>query len=361
MVHAGSSPPCARPSGGFALVAALLLLVGLSALAGGGLLLAGAEASASRSQAGSLRALLAADGALAAFLDSARGMPAGDVLAGTDTPRARTETRLEARRLLAPDPGHQLWRAVAEAAFGSGKDRGRRRVSRLYRLRSVPTRVPAALTALTGLEVDGTGPRVDGRDPGSGGAACAGLGAAAVAGVAAPPGAYGQEPASPLAAAGAPDTLPLDPAALPAATGLEWEALLADPGAFDVRLPGGTWPPDEGGWPAIAADVAELELDATRSGRGLLAVRGDLVLRDGFRWEGTLLAGGRLIASGDVAVAGTVLAGLSGDAGIGPSRLGPGPVRVVYDACAVARAGRRLAEAEALPLGWSEAFSPWRP
>jgi len=343
-------------SGGFALVAALLLLVGLSALAAGGLLLASAEASASRSQAGSVRALLAADGALAAFLDSARGMPAAGFLDGTDTSLARTRIRLEARRLLALDPGRELWRVAVEAAYGSGKDRARRMVARLYGLRSVPAHVPAALSALTGVEVVGTGTVIDGRDPG-----CAAPGAAVVAGAAVPPGGYEQDPPAPLAAVGAPDTLPMDPAALLAATSLNWDELLADSGAFDARVPGETWPPGDGGWPAIASDEARLELDAGRSGRGLVAVRGDLVLRDGFRWEGTLLAGGRLVTEGDVTVSGAVLAGLSGDAGAGPSRLGPGPVRILYDACAVARAGRRAAVAAAVPGTWSEAFSPWRP
>ena len=107
--------------------------------------------------------------------------------------------------------------------------------------------------------------------------------------------------------------------------------------------------------------MARLDLGPARSGRGLLAVRGDLLLHDGFRWEGTLLVGGRLVTDGAVSVSGAVVAGLSGDGAAGPSRLGAGAVRIGYDACAVARAGRRSAVAAQVPGSWTEAFGPWAP
>lgn len=353
-------PVRARP-GGFALVAALLVLLGLSAVAAGGLFLAGTEASASRSHAGSVRALLAAEARMATFLDGRRGVPPAAGIVLEDTPRARTSTRLEARRLLALGPDRDVWSVSVRGEFGSGRAVARHTISRLVHFRPVPTRPAAALAALGGLEVEGEDASLDGRDPGSSDPSCAGFGSGEVAGAVTPPGGYRQAAAGPLLAVGRPDTLGMDPPALLAGTGIDWPDLLAYPEAFDIRLPGGVWPTDDGGWPAILADVGTLTLDASRSGRGLVVVRGDLSLRDGFRWDGTLLVGGRLVTDGAVSVSGTVMAGLADGGSAGPSRIGAGPAVFRFDACAAARAGRTVAVPVAVPGTWTEAFTPWAP
>lgn len=349
-------PAGARP-GGFALVAVLLVLLGLSAVAAGGLFLAGTEASASRSHAGSVRALLAAEARMATFLDRQRGLPPSAEIVREETPRPRISTRLEAHRLLVLGPDRELWTVSVRGEHRSGHEVARRTVTRLVRFQPVPARPVAAAAAAGGLEIAGGDASLDGRDPGSSDPACAGSGPQDVAGAATPPGGYRQAVAGPLLAAGRPDTLGIEPAALLAAAGLDWPDLLAHPEAFDVRLPGGMWPADDGGWRAILADVEALALDGARSGRGLVVVRGDLALRDGFHWDGTLLVGGRLVTDGAVSVSGTVMAGLADGGSAGPSRIGEGPAVFRYDACAAARAGRALAVPVAVPGTWTEAFT----
>lgn len=357
-------PPARRRAAGFVLVATLLILLGLSALAAGGLLLAGAEAAAARSHAGSVRAYLAAGGALSGFLGEEQGSPPADPFIAAAAPAARTKTRLEARRLLVLDPARELWQVNVLGTYGSGRDLARSTLSAVVLVRPVPARLPAALTAAGGLEIEDPAARIDGRDSASADPACAGLHGGDVAGAATPPGAYHQSDPSTLQATGSPDTLTVDPAVLFQASGVHWTDILDRTGAFDARLPVDPWPAPGAGWPAILAGGESLQADASRSGRGLLVVEGDLTLRDGFRWEGVILVGGRIVTEGAVSVTGGAMAGLSGgdaSGSSGPSLLGTGPAEFRYDACASARAGRALAVRVLVPGTWSEAFTPWSP
>lgn len=354
--------PCEHQDG-FALLVTLLVLVGLSVLAGGGLVLARTEAAAARTHASGVRAFLAAQAALATFLARSRGpLPDSFTVGYAFGPRATAD--LWGTRLLAPGPFRRLYRLSATGSFAAGKDGAARTLGLLAVLDGAPIRVPAALTALGGLRVEGPDVHLDGRGDAAPDSACPGAGPPAVAGAAFPPGGYLQPAGGALAASGAPDTLSVEGAGPALPLHQAWEALAAGEAAYDARLPADAWPASgasgDGGWAGVLVGLPTFRLDAGRSGRGALVVTGDLVLGDGFQWEGLLLVGGSLRTEGTAAVRGAVVTGLAATAdGSTPvARLGPGAVTLRYDACAVARSGRFAAELVAVPGSWSEAFVP---
>jgi hypothetical protein len=347
--------------GGFALLATLLVLLGLSALASGGLILAGTEASAARTHAAGVRAFLAAQAALATFL-STEPAAADDSIRVDYAFGPRTTARLQARRLLRLDAFRGLYRVTASGSYAAGRDRGARLLGTLAFLDGAPIRVPAALTSGGGLRLDGEDVELDGHGSPSADSLCSGAGPVSVAGAAFPSGGYAQSAAGPLQASGEPDTASLPAASLDRVLGVDWGELASGAPAFDARLPADPWP--AGGapgdpWPGILVDLPSFQVDAGRSGRGALVVTGDLLLGDGFRWEGLLLVGGALRTQGAATITGGVVTGLAGDAGGSPpvARLGPGAVSIRYDACAVARAGRFAATLAPAPGSWWDAFS----
>lgn len=353
------SPRHMHRQGGFALLVTLLVLLGLAALAAGGLALAGEEAAAARTQAAGVRAYLAAQAALATFLAGPPG-PIEDSVERAYVFTPRTGARLWARRLVRADAFRDVYRLSATGSHRSGRDGAGRTLRRLAMLDRAPFRPPAALTALSGTVLEGPDVLLEGAGTASADGACAGAGPSGVAGAAFPPGGYGQA-AAVLQAEGTPDTLAGPTETLLAGSGIDWPALAAGDAAFDVRYPGDPWPgppsaPDEP-WPGILVQADRFDAGPGRSGRGALVVTGDLVLQDGFRWEGLLFVGGTLRASGAVAVGGAAITGLAGGADPGPDQLGPGLVAFTYDACAVAKAGRFAARLAPMPGTWSEAFS----
>jgi hypothetical protein len=348
---------------GFALLMALLVLVGLSALAGGGLVLARTEAAAARTHASGVRAFLAAQAAVATFLAETRG-PLPDSLEARYAFAPRITADLRATRLLAPGPFRRLYRLSATGTVVAGRDGAERSLGTLALLDGAPLHVPAALTALGGVEVEGGGVRLEGHGDPPPDSACAGAGAAAVAGAAFPAGGYEQPDGGPLAASGVPDTLSVERDGTPLPLRDDWETLAAGRAAYDASLPADPWPtlPEvaDGTWGAVLVTLPSYRVDAARSGHGALVATGDLVLGEGFRWEGLLLVGGKLSTEGAATVRGAVVTGLAGAADGGPAvaHLGPGEVDLRYDACAVARSGRFAGTLLVVPGSWSEAFEP---
>ncbi len=355
--------PDAGRQGGFALLVTLLVLIGLSALAGGGLVLARTEAAAARTQAAGVHAYLAAQAATASFLARSRG-PLPDTFGVTYAIAPRVTATLRGTRLLHRGPFRRLYRLTATGAYAAGKDGAARTLGLLAVLDGAPLRVPAALTSLGRLEVEGPDVRLDGRGELASDSACAGAGPPAVAGAASSPGGYLQPSGGPLAASGTPDTLSVADDGALASLREEWGELATGEAAYDARLPADPWPVStrlaDGSWTGILVALPEFRADASRSGSGALVVAGDLVLGDGFRWEGLILVGGSLRTEGTATIRGGVVTGAAGSSGGGApvAHLGPGSVTVRYDACAVARSGRFDAELVPVPGSWSEAFVP---
>ena len=169
--------------GGFALLVTLLVLVGLSALAGGGLVLARTEAAAARTHAAGVHAYLAAQASTASFLARSRG-PLPDTFGATYAFAPRVTASLRGTRLLRQGPFHRLYRLTAAGAYAAGKDGAARTLGLLAILDGAPLRVPAALTSVGGLEVEGPDVRLDGRGDPASDSACAGAGPQDVAGAA---------------------------------------------------------------------------------------------------------------------------------------------------------------------------------
>lgn len=333
-----SAPSRARPaSPGFALPATLFVLSILSLLAATGFLVSWLEVRSSAAFGAGTAAFYVADGGLATALAARPPASPAAIAVGAGVADVRFE------RLLRPAVGEALYRVVSEGtvlARGVPVTRG---VSRIAWVGD-PPRAAAALLVADTLRVFPTTGAVSGLDAG-------GCGPGSLPGVASwrpfTPGAgllvIGAPPVDTLAASRSVAEL----------TGIRWADLFPPDGPTpDAIVPSDPWP--AAGAPVFVRLDAPATLGPAESGRGALVAADDLVLADGFRWTGLLLVGGSLTITGDVAVRGAVATGLDpGRAGMGD--LGPGPVAISFDSCAVAGAAARLAPfPAAVPGTWRE-------
>lgn len=356
----------AGPEAGFALLAALLGLLALSALSTAGYLVAGSEWRISGNHRATVEArelaragiseYLAADGRPAARAVYVHGRDTARVTAGRllylDPDGRAAILRLTARGIVArPGPIPAAERAVSVVVL---HDRGRI--------------VPAgAVTSAGGVRVDAETVTVDGRNACTDGGASgdgglygdAGEGETApdVAGVAVPPGGFDGWRTG---VAGSP---PVDESrgAVPLlrASGVDsarWAELengtLVAP---DHEVPPEPWPSADAGWPLVLVSEP-YTLEATHSGRGTIVATGDLAVRGGFRWDGLIIAGGGVTAEGEGLVRGGVLSGLDAHHGLAPSRSTlDGAWGFRYDACRLWNAAERVfGRLMVEPGTWSE-------
>lgn len=328
-----SRPPA--PPAGFALPAIVLGLALLAMLASTGFLVSWLETRSSAGFVAGTRAFYVADGGLATALADTAPPPA--IVIGPGIARVRL------RPLLALGPGERLVRFEADGSVAFRGDTTTRRVMQEAWLGD-PPRAPAALLAADPASAATAVGTISGVDAG----AC---GAAAVAGIASwRPITTGAG----LAVLGSPPVRTLPASTGPAAlTGLRWDELLSTFGpTVDAVVPPDPWP---GTGPSTLVRLdAPGPLGAAHAGEGALLATGDLVLADGFRWSGLILVGGSLSASGRATIRGAVLTGLD-SLRAGATDLGPGPLDLAFDACAVTAAAARLVPLPAaVPGMWRE-------
>lgn len=328
-----------RNDSGTALLVALLALLALTALATGGLILSRLEREGAGVARAAVKARYLADAGLADFL--AGELPGGDTL-GFRYPGGGA--RVWAEGLVRLDEHRRLYRLVSRGVAETPRGRPvEREVSTValewsQTLASLPE---AAFVTLDGLRVDG-GSIVSGDD------ACTGetaVGLYAAAGVPVEGDRAALRGRPPLAEGGTARS-ELSAARL-AWRGLEsGELLSADAGIAGGRRDA---EPDEraAGYAVVRLDGPSALLGPAGAGAGVIIAAGDLLLEEGFRWDGVILAGGAVRAQGAVSVGGVVASGL--DLGIGEGPVGPGATgsgsRFIYDSCAVGRASRALSRA----------------
>ncbi len=350
----------------------LIVLVGLTVLATGGMMLTTTQIRMSENTEAGTYAFYVADGGLSEFLGT-------DSINGTDTVTytyTQGTATVWGEKLLnvTTDSTRVLYRIISQGTYGSpGTGQTTRTVS-VVAIQSdgeFPFTFGAAITAPTGLTKSGAAGILSGFNAADS-TQCADPGAPDVAGVSVPqvPG-YTQTNLNVN-----PDSVPEgnpeilegpDGLSMLDSLGIDWAAMLA--GSVvppDYVVPPDAYPfsqySDPGGWPVIIVDADYYLLNTWKqSGRGLLIVRGDLELKSSFVWDGVVLVGGELQTSGGVAVNGAVVAGLNimvGDTTVTQTYLGNGNLQIQYNSCHIESAfgfysGPTLAEE---PGTWSESM-----
>lgn len=353
---------------GYALLVALLAIIGLTALATGGFLLSDAERATSGAYGTSVDAFYVAEAGLHQYLATTSGTPGAPQ---TYTFTEGTATVSAARMSETGTSDQSVYRVASVGRVDvAGGGRADREVSVLAVLDPFMSTSPGAMVSGTGLNKNGSSGEIDGTDACGGGDS---------AGLYVPPG--GADNVDSDVTSGDP---PVQEDSDPF-SGLEWDwrdvieeremnfTHVTDAGSPD----GGTWPDYDNlpsdSYPVIYADQYPDEytqsqdqqtfsVDGNDDGRGTLIVRGNLEMNGSFEWNGTILVGGRIISDGNQTLTGTLITGLnesldpSETVAEGEVDLGNGTFTIQYDSCEVEKAGQGGASLVAKDHTWSEGF-----
>jgi hypothetical protein len=334
---------------GFALLVALLALVGLTALATGGFLMANSERKTATNYDEVVDALYVADAGLSQYLGTHRGIPAGSQTYSYGARGSATVTPLEVVDLGAPG---SMWEVRSTGTTSSGTSRTVHTVAFLnFGLLPVPQ---GALTSAQGITKNGTSGSIDGTD---------GCGVEGTkAGVVLPPGGW----------SGSAKMVTGNPAIKQNAdpyngviTASQWQSILdggriphqynVPPDAFPDF---GSLPSDA--WPVIYVD-GNADLDSGMSGRGVLIVKDNATFGGSWNWDGLVMVGGAVTDNGQGQMNGALMTGLNTLLGqsVGANDLGNvlnGTKRYGYHSCNLASAAQANAVLVQEPGTWSQVF-----
>lgn len=342
---------------GFALLAALLALVGMTALATGGWLMASAGHEGSRAFRGSVDAFYVSQSALHQFILDNHGIPVAErsyTLAGG-------EATVRTRSLGYSDQGRELYRVTA---VGRTSDGGTRRVARVAMLEPFVANVPGTLVSGAGVIKNGSSGTIDGEDA-SLATECP------VGGKPTGPALYVQEDGEPGYETVHPNVTEGDPPVQElsdplAPLGMDWQSVVDGRRLIpDYTVPTDGWPDfstmDSDDYPVIYADdPGGYTVDGTDGGHGLLVVRGDLKMNGSFSWDGLILVGGAIRSEGNQIIDGGVVTGLNATLdppeSVPNTDLGNGNMTYTYQACEIWKASRAAGVLVQRPSTWSEEF-----
>lgn len=353
---------------GYALLVALLAIIGLTALATGGFLLSDAERATSGAYVTAVDAFYVAEAGLHQYLAESSGVP-GDPQTYSFTDGTATVTA--ARMSDSGTDGQRVYRVASTGRVSpAGGGRAERQVSVLAVFDPFMNTSPGGMVSGTGLNKNGSSGTISGEDE---------CGGADQAGLYVPPG--GADNVDESITTGNPDVQEdSDPF-----TELEWDwrdviegTALGHTHTTTAGSPdGGTWPDydnlssDE--YPVIYADQYPDEytqsqdqqtftVDGNDDGQGILIVRGNLDMNGSFTWDGIILVGGRIISDGNQTITGSLITGLnesldpSETVAEGEVDLGNGTFTIQYNSCEVRNAGQGGARLVQKDHTWSEAF-----
>lgn len=372
--RAPASPPDARPEpeGGFALLVALLAIVGLTALATGGFLLSDSERAMAAAFDTSVDAFYVAESGLHSFLAEVSGPPPQTAVYNFEAGSATVTAR---RMAETGSGGRSVYRIVSEGEVDVGRGRtSSRRVSVLAALDPLFTSLPGAVVSGSGLSKNGSSGTISGND-GATSADCPD-GGASTAGLVVPPDGTADDQGNGYGGVdeavteGNPEVEEVnDPLGQ---LGLDWQAIV-DGAAFSFThvvgssSPDGSWPDysslPEDDYPVIyGGDGGDFTVGGNDDGRGLLVVRGDLEMNGNFEWNGTILVGGRIVSDGNQTITGGLVTGLNEtldppeDVEEGSVDLGNGNKLFQFHTCEIQQAARAAASLVQLEGTWSEVF-----
>lgn len=348
--------PGRRDEAGFALAVALLTILGLTALATGGLLLSRSEGKVSVSHQASVNAYYSAEAALEDYLGTHSGPPDEPVSydfgeqGSATVSGVRLRTQTERREIY-------LLRAEGEHVLPSGAV-ATRRIYRVALMDGETFDLPSSFTSLSGIHKDGGSGELSGYDAAAPGE-CPTAGND-VAGVSVPNGGYTQDGGQSVPE-GEPPIAEDDPDSLAESLNIDWEGMVNRTSITpDYTVPPDDWPdfsalgPEE--YPTIYID-GDYSLGPGHSGRGMIVATGDLTFNGGFDWNGPILAGGSVTSNGQQQIQGGVIAGLNTLLGqtVDEVTIGNGFKSFRYNSCEVLEAQRSSAPLVAEP---GTAFEP---
>lgn len=356
---------------GFALVVALLALVGVTVLGVAGYLLSNADYRINQSHRAATQAFYVADAGLEAFMGAGR--------ARTDTltyshPDGSAE--VWSSRLLDIDAETSMYRITSRGTHAPAEGGvAQKTISTVAILQAAPFNLNSAFTAPPGLQKNGVSGTLSGYDTATP-ADCGLSGPVDVAGVSVPDGGLSVSGGGKGGGGGSSPGIDGDPPVhyaseggeagameLLGQTGIAWESLRNGSYAeADYVYSQDSWPSfntipaDE--YPFIVADQASFDVNSTRSGRGTLVVHGDLDVDGAWNWDGIVLVGGTVTSNGNNHVAGAVVGGLNMLLGedVDEMQLGNGTWDYQYHSCNVIWALKSIGTLAEQPGTWSEAM-----
>lgn len=338
-----------RSEGGFALLVALLALVGLTALATGGFLMANSERKTATNYDEVVGALSVADAGLNQYLGTHRGIPTGATTYSFGARGSATVTPTEIVDLGKPG---SMWELRSTGTTSSGTSRTVHTVAFLdFSLLPVP---PGAMTSAQDITKNGTSGSIDGTD---------GCGVEGTkAGVVLPPGGWS---GSAKMVTGNPaikqNSSPYDGVI----TASQWQSILNGgriPHTYNVppdAFPDfSTLPSTE--WPVIYIS-GDADLTSGMTGRGVLIVQNNATFGGDWSWDGLVMVGGGVTDNGQGTLNGALMTGLNALLGqtVASNDLGNvlnGTKRYGYHSCNLASAAQANAVLVQEPGTWSESF-----
>lgn len=355
----GPVGPSARGSGGFALVLALLVIVGVTVLATGGVWMAQADSRTAVNYRTASRALQLADAALSRFVGEESGVPV--------TPRTYAfsggSATVNSERLGIFAGGHEMYRLEATAQLDSDPNVTRTVATRVM-LDPLALQFPGGLSSGNNIRKDGVAGLVSGLD-------AATASDCPVAPQPDRPGViardYTQSGGGGGSSPGCDGPICGDPPIVETSNPLssvtfDWAGIL-DGSVVDfdhVTTDGSSWTSATGDdWPVIFIDNGSrvsLSDAAGHSGQGILIIRGDVKLEGDFHWDGVLMIGGALKSAGNNVVTGATVAGLNELLGVSEddTDLGNGQKTFQYHSCNILRAMQEAGKLYEVPGTWRE-------
>lgn len=303
--------------GGFALLVSLIAIVGLTALATGGFLLANSERQVSSNHQAVVEAFYLADAGLNDYLGNQSGQPpAGPTTYGPysyyEGSAVVTVTRVSTAGA-SGDPGVYLVESEGRYDPSATGNPVTRTVSTVTLLDlSILPRPPGAITSGGGIKKSGSSGEINGNDE---------CGAeSAVAGVRVPVGGYDQSGGGTVvygdpAVEESTDPLDLDSDGSTEDEARWWQGVLDGATVQHDHVideSGDSWPDTSGGdMPVTYVDQNNYSVGSEESGKGLLIVRGNVSFKGGFNWDGIILVGGSVTDNGIGEIEGGVMTGLN--------------------------------------------------
>lgn len=356
--RSGSRAPGAdAQEGGFALLTALLVLVGLTALTAGGFMMSDTERRVSASYEAGVQAFYAANSGLEQYLGTQTGTPGSATYGFSDG-----SAEVEAAKLLDLDDGRSIWRVTSVGETSGSGGTATRTLSKLAVLESKLVNANAAITSLSGIQKNGGAGTISGMDAASS-SQCPAGGTQNVAGVATPVGGYsengngnGNGGSSCSVPDGSPDCLEDDD--LASDLGLNWADIYSNGSPVATPYDENNWPAyDPDAWPVVYAS-GSLSVNSGHSGQGTLIVTGSLTMSGSFSWDGLILVGGSVTSNGNNDVEGSIVAGLNQTLGqtVAASDIANGNKTFQYHSCYLQFAQQSFSYLIEKPGTWSERF-----
>jgi hypothetical protein len=355
---------------GFALVAVLMLLIGLSALAAAGYLSSDTDYRITQNHRASQRAFYVADAGLEHFMGQGKLVP--DDTVTYNHPDGTVQ--VWATQVVSVDDSSTLFQLTSIGTHSAPEGGvSTRQLSTIVLHKAASIAVNAAITAPAGLHKNGVSGSVDGNDRASP-SDCPVGGTENVAGLEVPPTGFSMSGGG-KGKGGSPPGFSGNPAIDSTKTPTQmfqdmginagvWQGLRD--GTFaeaDYVVSTDGYPTfgtdvaaDE--WPVIVIDQSSYGINPAQSGRGTLVVYGDLDISGSFSWDGLILVGGEVISNGNNHIQGSVIAGLNLLLGGSPGdvELGNGSWDYGYHSCNVLNALKGIGWPVEEPGTWYEEF-----